>query len=105
MVHVLGDRRDHFESMKDVWQMFDIILAERKRREVDPTFEMLKVCLAEIDAERDPYTAGRIKVMLSFFENMLNFYNDLQRLPKGSLPAITKLRGKLKKLLAKEEQE
>src|ERR1700734_1465727 len=25
VVHVLGDRRDHFESLKDVWQMFDII--------------------------------------------------------------------------------
>jgi DNA-binding transcriptional regulator GbsR (MarR family) len=105
VVHVLGDRRDHFESMKDVWQMFDIILAERKRREVDPTFEMLQSCLAEMENERDPYTAERIKAMLSFFENMLNFYQDLQRLPKGSLPAITKLRGKLKKLLAKEVQE
>ena len=88
--HVPGDRRDHFESLKDVWQMFDIILAERKRREVDPG--------------RDPYTGERIKVMLGFFENMLHFYHDLQRLPKGSLPALTKLRGKLKKLLAKEDQ-
>src|SRR5688572_32793868 len=22
VVHVMGDRRDHFESMKDVWEMF-----------------------------------------------------------------------------------
>src|SRR3984957_8873747 len=42
VVHVLGDRRDHFESLKDVWQMFDIIIAERKRREIDPTVEMLR---------------------------------------------------------------
>src|SRR5256714_6557908 len=26
VVHVLGDRRDHFESMKDVWEMFRIIV-------------------------------------------------------------------------------
>src|SRR5271155_4591294 len=37
VVHVLGDRRDHFESMKDVWEMFQVVLTERKRREIDPT--------------------------------------------------------------------
>jgi DNA-binding transcriptional regulator GbsR (MarR family) len=38
VVHVLGDRRDHFESMKDVWEMFRVILDERKKRECDPTW-------------------------------------------------------------------
>src|SRR6476620_7537873 len=36
VVHVMGDRRDHFESMKDVWEMFQVILEQRKRREIDP---------------------------------------------------------------------
>src|ERR1700737_3550262 len=47
VAHVLGDRRDHFESLKDVWQMFEIIIAERKRREMDPTLEMLRACVAD----------------------------------------------------------
>ena len=33
VVHVLGDRRDHFESTKDVWEIFRIVSEERKRRE------------------------------------------------------------------------
>jgi len=37
LVHVMGDKRDHFESMKDVWEMFRVVLDERKRREIDPT--------------------------------------------------------------------
>src|SRR6187399_732 len=37
IVHSMGDRRDHFESMKDVYEMFRVILRERKRREIDPT--------------------------------------------------------------------
>src|SRR3989440_12214015 len=36
-VHVLGDQRDHFESMKGVWEMFRVVIDERKRREIDPT--------------------------------------------------------------------
>src|SRR6478736_3112940 len=47
IVHVMGDRRDHFESMKDVWEMFQIVLDERKRREIDPTLAILRECLAE----------------------------------------------------------
>ena len=37
VVHVIGDRRDHFESMKDVFAMFRVIARERKRREIEPT--------------------------------------------------------------------
>src|SRR3989454_6034379 len=28
LVHVLGDKRDHFESMKDAWEMFRRVLDE-----------------------------------------------------------------------------
>src|SRR4051794_9004572 len=41
-VHVLGDRREHYESMKDVWEMFRLVIEQRKRREIDPTREMLR---------------------------------------------------------------
>ena len=44
-VHVLGDRREHYESMKDVWEMFRLIVEQRKRREVDPTIQLLRQCL------------------------------------------------------------
>src|SRR5580698_9111477 len=67
VVHVLGDRRDHFESLKDVWQMFEIIIAERKRREVDPTIERLRACLTESYGKPDAYTAERLLAMQDFF--------------------------------------
>jgi DNA-binding transcriptional regulator GbsR (MarR family) len=101
VVHLLGDRRDHFESMQDVWQMFEIIVAERKRREVDPTLEMLRNCLAE---KTDQPTAERIQAMLSFFETMTGFYDDLHRLPKGVLTGVRQLRARVKKLLVKGGQ-
>ena len=48
-VHVLGDKRDHFESMKEVWEMFRIVLDERKRREIDPTLAMLRECIRQAE--------------------------------------------------------
>src|ERR1700729_1852021 len=70
IAHVLGDRRDHFESLKDVWRMFQIIVEERKRREVDPTIAMLKNCAAELEetAPSDTYTQERLGEMIEFFE-------------------------------------
>src|SRR5579862_3375115 len=56
VVHVLGDRRDHFESIKDVWEIFRIVAEERKRREVDPTLEMLRTCLEQQHGKPDSYT-------------------------------------------------
>src|ERR1700730_16411096 len=48
VVHVLGDRRDHFEAIKDVWEIFRIVSEERKRREIDPTLNVLAECVQEI---------------------------------------------------------
>ena len=42
---VLGDRRQHFESMKDIWEMFRVIFDERKKREIDPTIRVLHECV------------------------------------------------------------
>src|SRR5262245_66104455 len=57
VAHVLGDRRDHFTATKDVWQTFQRILDERKRREVDPTLEVLQACVTQLDGgdRRDKY--------------------------------------------------
>jgi DNA-binding transcriptional regulator GbsR (MarR family) len=83
MAHVLGDRRDHYESIKDVWQMFEIIVAERKRREIDPTAEMLRTCLGEAQGKTDEYTAERVRAMLEFFETMTGFYDDFWQARRG----------------------
>src|SRR2546427_4320308 len=62
VVHVLGDRRDHFESIKDVWEIFRIVSEERKRREIDPTLNVLAEGVQEVesDARGDAYTRERL---------------------------------------------
>src|ERR1700726_4864145 len=61
VVHVLGDRRDHFESVKDVWEIFRIVSEERKRREIDPTLQAIRECVREVKSnpQGDAYTRGR----------------------------------------------
>ncbi len=101
VVHVLGDRRDHFECMKDVWEMFRIVIEERKRREVDPTLAMLRTSVTELEhsGSSDTYTRERLREMLDFFETMTSFYGEIDRLPRGTLRQAAKLRGKVRKVL------
>src|ERR1700751_2966281 len=69
IVHIMGDRRDHFESMKDVFEMFRVISRERKKLEIDPTIQMLQECIAGTsNAGTDPYVRDRLHNLLEFFE-------------------------------------
>ncbi|MDH3533999.1 MAG: MarR family transcriptional regulator, partial [Gammaproteobacteria bacterium] len=78
MTHVLGDRRDYFESLHDVWELFRVIFEQRKQRELNPTLTMLRNCAAEVDneAETDPLTKQRIHNMLNFVESTSAWYED-----------------------------
>ena len=83
VVHTMGDRRDHFESMKDVWEMFRVILDERKKREADQTLAMLRESVADAkkSGASDPYTRDRLNDMLQFFELMTSWYEQTRRMP------------------------
>jgi DNA-binding transcriptional regulator GbsR (MarR family) len=50
-VHEPGDRRDHFESQHDVWEMFATVAAQRKRREIDPLLNTLRRCKERLAPE------------------------------------------------------
>ena len=102
VVHVMGDRRDHFQSLKDVWQMFEILLDERKRREIDPTLRALRETasqMAEPGAKSDPVLKGRVDELLKFFEDMDGFYHQVRALPRESRVKLVKLSSRLGSLL------
>ena len=102
VVHVLGDRRDHFESLKDVWEMFRIILDERKKRESDPTLELLRELAAEAKktGAADAVTRERLGAMLDFFETMSGWYDSTRMLSVSAMIKFVKMGGKMKKLFA-----
>jgi len=98
LVHVLGDKRDHFETMKDVWEMFRIVLDERKRREIDPTIAILEECIAEAgkDKETDKNTEERLRELRRFFQTTSTWYTNVAKLP---IPGLVKFMNAGDKLL------
>jgi DNA-binding transcriptional regulator GbsR (MarR family) len=101
VTHILGDRRDHFESMKDVWEMFRIIVDERKKREADPVLNMLREAVA--DAKKpgaaDTYTRERLAGMLQFFEVMSSWAEQTRKLPTPAVIRMVKMGDRVAKLI------
>ena len=58
-LHKRGERREYFESLGDVWEMFSLIAAERKRREMDPVLETIKQCQQMLAESSIGRTAAR----------------------------------------------
>jgi HTH-type transcriptional regulator, glycine betaine synthesis regulator len=50
-VHRRGDRKEYYESLSDVWEMFALVANQRKRREIDPILNTLKRCRDELTPE------------------------------------------------------
>lgn len=105
LVHVEGDRRDHFESLGDVWEMFRIILEERKRREVDPTLVLLRECVEEARAggTSDAATRERIAKMLEFFETAEASYRQMSGLPLAGLRKVMALGRGIRRLVGRKD--
>ena len=97
-VHIKGERREYYTTEKDVWNMFRIIARERKKREVDPTIDVLRDSVAELDQIPDSeaqYEREQLKHLLDFFETGVAVYKDLERETPNS---ILKLLGKTLRL-------
>src|SRR5882724_10844112 len=57
-LHKRGERREYFESLSDVWEIFSIIATERKRREMDPVLETIKQCQRMLEPQSIGKTAA-----------------------------------------------
>jgi len=89
-VHIIGDRRDRFEALKDVMETFRVIMAERKRREMDPTIALLEHCVreAKVGDLAEQYTREQLEKMLEFTRMVTTWYSHVDNL---STPALLRL--------------
>ncbi len=101
VVHLLGNRRDHFETMKDPWELFYTIMEGRKQRELDPTMSVLRECVLEGDEDKltPQDVKERIKDVLEFMETLDTWHGQIKVLPKPTLQKLIKLGAKVQGFL------
>lgn len=100
IIHLLGDRRDHFETSSDVWELFKTVIRERKEREFDPTVAVLRDCVADkAFGKEDAGAQIRIRETLALMESLSAWTDEMLRLEPETIMKVMKLGSKIQKLL------
>ncbi len=90
--HELGDRRDYFTTFTDVWELFRVVLRERKAREFNPTLQMLSECVKSDEFElEDPATQKRLKETYELMSTASNWADKTLTLEPATLLKILKV--------------
>ena len=106
LVHLAGDRRDHFETSTQVWELLRVIVRERQRREIAPTVEVLQSLLADPAIGREPAEAKmRMRETLELLQTLTVWSDEMLKLDTQTLTKVLKLGARIKKLLGSEPSE
>ncbi len=98
--HVLGDRRDYFETSLDVWELFRTIVRERKEREFDPTVRVLQELVATPGFEQEsPDAQDRVRETLRFMQTLGSWSEEMLRLSPPTLEKVMRLGASVQKFV------
>ncbi|MCW7540451.1 MarR family transcriptional regulator [Aquabacterium sp. A7-Y] len=104
VTHVLGDRRDFFETSHDVWELFRTVVRERKLREFDPTVRLLQQLTAQPGFENEPADVqDRIRETLRFMEALESWSSEMLRLSPGTLEKMLRMGAAVQRFLRPSE--
>ena len=99
-VSILGDRRDHFTTNTDVWELARIIVIERQKRELEPTVQFLQALIDSPEFEHENSDVkARLRETQAFVETVTTWSSEMLRLPSSVLKKILKLGSGIKKVL------
>lgn len=100
VVHKVGERRDYFETSRDVWELFRTIVRERKAREFDPTMSLLAELAADPKFEAEPADVRqRIQDTQALMSALSAWTEEMLRLETDTLRKLLKLGGRIRNLL------
>jgi DNA-binding transcriptional regulator GbsR (MarR family) len=100
-----GDRREYFTSLGDVQEIFRVVAAERRRREIAPTLSVLRESLmVKVKSSDDAFAQDRMREMHELVDTANNWFDDLQRMSPESMAQLMKMGSKVQKLLRTKEK-
>jgi DNA-binding transcriptional regulator GbsR (MarR family) len=100
ITHLMGDRRDYFETAHDPWELMRTIVRERKAREFDPTVRVLGECIADPEFRRlEAGAQKRMKDTLGLMETLSKWVEEMLHLESATLARVAKLGARVQTLV------
>lgn len=98
----LGERRDVFTSVQDIFDLVTVVVEGRREREFAPTIEALRAVAADAETDATPdHVKARMTETLTTMQMFDDWYRDISRLPRGVQMAMLKLGAKVARFLPK----
>lgn len=98
----LGERKDRFHSIRDMFDLAQAVIASRRDREFAPTIAALERVAQEAEADgTTPKIKARMAETLETMQMFDRWYTDVARLPRGVQMAALKLGGRIARFLPK----
>ena len=102
----LGDRRDRFTSVRDMFDLVTAIIEGRREREFAPTLAALTVVAKDAAGDGTPKAVrDRIDQTLGTMKMFDDWYLDVARLPRSVQMAVIRLGGHVARLLPKTKSD
>jgi DNA-binding transcriptional regulator GbsR (MarR family) len=103
--HLPGDRRDHFTTPDDIWEIIRTLTEERKKREIDPTLSVLRGLVMEpATTSEEAHAQARMRQMTEAIELITTWYDDVRRLDTERLAQLLSLGAKVQKVLEMKDR-
>ena len=100
ITHMMGDRRDYFETSLDIWELFRTVITERKAREFDPTVQFLERYLSDNTFNNNELEAKkRVQEMLALMQTLSIWGDEMIKLKPETLTKIMKYGAKIQMLI------
>jgi len=100
VTHMMGDRRDYFETSLDIWALFNTVITERKAREFDPTVKFLQSFIEDNKFNNDEKEAKkRVENMLELMQTLSTWGDEMLKLKPETLTKVMKYGAKIQKLV------
>ena len=98
--HIPGDRRDHFSTPEDIWQIVRTLAEQRRRREIDPTLSVLRdLIVSQPSSDSDRRAQVRLREMHDLIELLTQWADEVQKLDTADLIQLLKLGARVVALL------
>ena len=98
--HIPGDRRDHFSTPEDIWQIVRTLAEQRRRREIDPTLSVLRdLIVSPPSSDSDRRAQARLREMHDLIELLTQWADEVQKLETADLIQLLKLGARVVALL------
>jgi DNA-binding transcriptional regulator GbsR (MarR family) len=105
LIHLPGDRRDHYETSTQVWELLRTVVRERQQREIAPTVAVLGELLADPAMTKEAAESRlRVKETLELLQTLTAWSDEMLRLDTATLTKVLKLGARVKKLLGREPE-